>query len=310
MGKAAFATLLAVGASSVASAETTTIRAGVAVNFEGMLPVMAAKEKGYLADEGIEIETLDFQGGGPTVQAFAGDSVDICFCAGDHVVRLRNRGIPAVFLYGLDDRHDYTLIGKKGAAGSSIAEMKGETLGITSPGSMTDNTLRWAIKELDMKPDSDYSLIPSGTGASMVAAIEGGKVNAGMLVTTDREFLLKRGDFEIVEDFTQLPYAGFSAIVKESWIKENPELAAGLVSALDKASADLRSDPAFAQKLVKELYPTLSDDIIAATAESAVSRIPEGGKYSQDAIDTVNSIMTSADPSLKPITLEESYLEM
>ncbi len=127
-----------------------------------MFADLAAQEKGYLKDENIELEMLDFQGGGPTVQAFVGDSVDICFCAGDHLLRLRNRNIPTVFLYALDGRHNYTLIGREDLANpGNLKELKGKSLGITSPGSMTDNTLRWAISELGLNPNGDYELVGS-----------------------------------------------------------------------------------------------------------------------------------------------------
>ncbi|MGQ7793632.1 ABC transporter substrate-binding protein [Faunimonas sp. B44] len=290
-----------------ATADPITIRAGIAVNFEGMLPVFAAEQKGYLKDANIELEKLDFQGGGPTVQAFVGDSIDICFCGGDHVVRLRSRNIPTVFLYGLDRRHNYALIGKEDLAGPGGLEgLQGKGLGITSPGSMTDNTLRWAIKEINLNPDADFQLLGSGTGASMIASIESGKVNAGMLVPIDAEFLKSKGGYKVVEDFTDLPYAAFAALVKESWVSAHPEEAKGFIEALNKAVADLKSDPQLGFDIIRGMYPSLSDDLIKYAVDSAVGRVPENGEFGQAEIDTLNAIMQSADSSIRPITVEES----
>jgi NitT/TauT family transport system substrate-binding protein len=269
-----------------------------------MLPVLAAQEQGYLKAENIELEMLDFQGGGPTVQAFAGGSIDLCFCAGDHVVRLRSRGIPAVVLYGMDDFHDYTLIGKKGLQTTGgLAAMKGKMLGVSSPGSMTDNTLRWAISTLKMKPETDFQLVSAGTSSSMVAAIESGKVDAGMVVVTDREFLLKRG-FQIVEDYTSLPYASFSTLALESWIKANPDVARAFVRALEKAMVDLRADRSLGIRIVKRLYPTFTDDLVEVATKSAISRVPPKGEYNAEAVKNLNDIVTGSDTSLKPITVD------
>jgi len=308
VSRISFAAALAASAYVLpAAADPVQVRAGVAVNFEGMLPVLAAEKKGYLEQANIDLEMLDFQGGGPTVQAFVGDSVDICFCSGDHVMRLRNRNIPTVFLYGLDNYHNYTLIGKEDLVGpGTLKDLEGKNLGITSPGSMTDNTLRWAIRELQLDPDSDYSLVGSGTGASMIAAIESGKVNAGMLVPVDTQFLKSKGGYKVVEDFTKLPYTAFAALVKESWVEANPELAKGFIEALDKAVADLKSDPQLGFGIIREMYPSLSDDLIKYAVDSAISRVPEKGQFNQAAIDTLNAIMQSADANLKPITVEES----
>lgn len=299
------ATALALAAP--AQAEMTKIRGGVAVNFEGMIPVWTAEEQGYLKAADIQIDMLDFKGGAPTVQAFVGGSIDVCFCAGDHVVRLRSRHIPAIFLYGFDDKHDYTLIGKKGAP-TEMAALKGKTLGMTSPGSMTDNTLRWQINKLKLNPESDYQLVSAGTGGSMLAAIESGKVDAGMVVVTDREYLLRKpgGNFAILQDYTKLPYASFSALSTETWVKANPETAKKLAQALDKASEDLKKDPELAKRVIKKYMPTYSDDLVAVAAKASVDRIPPHGRYSDEAVKNLNDIMIASDPTLKPIDPKET----
>jgi NitT/TauT family transport system substrate-binding protein len=304
---AGFMGALALTAALPAQAEPMVIRGGVAVYFEGMLPVLAAQEKGYLKAANIDLQMLDFKGGGPTVQAFVGDSLDVCFCAADHVVRLNSRHMPTVVLYGMDDLHDYTLIGKDDltTANGGIASLKGKAVGITSPASMTDNTARWAIANLKMNPDSDYRLISAGTGASMLAAIETGKVNAGMVVVTDRAVLLKKGGYRIVEDYSKLPYASFSVLAKEAWVKAHPQAARAFIAALTKATADLKKDHAFALSVTKKIYPNLPDDLIEVATNSAISRIPENGKYSAAAVKNLNDIMLAADSTLKPVKPED-----
>ncbi len=155
----------------------TKLKAGVSVSFEGMLPIWIADQRGYFKDEKIELEMIDFKGGGPAVQAFVGNSIDILFAATDHALRLKNRGIPTVVLHGLDSFHNYALIGKAGIP-TSLTGLRGKTLGITSPGSMTDNTIRWAIRDKKLDPDRDFKIAGAGTGAAMIASIDGGKVDA------------------------------------------------------------------------------------------------------------------------------------
>lgn len=294
---------------SVPADAQTKMRGGVSVRFEGMLTFLAAQEKGYLKAEKIDFESIDFKGGGPTVQAFVGGSVDICFCAADHAVRLKSRNIPTVVLYGYDDRHNYTLIGKRdNTVDGGIPAMKGKTLGITSPGSMTDNTLRWAIEDANLDADADYKLLASGTGAAMIASIDTGKVDAGMVVTTDLGFIMekeKEGTYRVIRDFTSLPYAGFAALARASWVKENPEAARGFIRAMSKAAADLKSDPELGKKLIKKMYPNFSDALVAETTKSAISRIPDNGVFNDAAIANLNKIMKGSDPELKPVTASD-----
>ena len=125
----------------------TVLKFGVASVNEGLLPLRVANDQGFLKAEGITAEFLDFRGGGPTVQAFAGGSVDFCICAADHVLRLANRGLDARIIVGLDEHHSYALLAKVDSPYTDIKSLKGKSIGITSPGSFTDNTVRWAIKQ-------------------------------------------------------------------------------------------------------------------------------------------------------------------
>ena len=288
-----------------AQSKLTKVKAGVSVSFECMLAAWVADDKGYFKAENLDVEFIDFKGGGPTVQAFAGGSVDICFCATDHALRLKNRGRPTVVLYGLDRFHDYTLIGKTGVP-TSLAALKGKKLGISSPGSMTDSTIRWAIKELKLDPDRDFQIVGSGTGGAMIASIDSGRIDAGLVVETDTAYLLqKKGAYTVVKDFATLPYASYSALALESWVGANPEVARGFARALAKAATELEKNPSVGHERIKKMYPHFSDELVASTVKSAVNRIPKGGAYEAEAVRNMNTIVIGADPSLKPITVEE-----
>ncbi|MGY9106226.1 MAG: hypothetical protein ACKVG0_06805, partial [Alphaproteobacteria bacterium] len=51
--------------SNLAQAQTV-IRLGVAQSSIGTLPLLAADQNGFFADEGIELDTYQFRGGAPT----------------------------------------------------------------------------------------------------------------------------------------------------------------------------------------------------------------------------------------------------
>jgi NitT/TauT family transport system substrate-binding protein len=307
IGRGLLSCLVAAGAALWMPAHAQVkLKAGVSVNFEGMLPVWVADQQGFFKAEGIEFELLDFKGGGPAVQAFVGKSIDILFAATDHVLRLQNRGIPAVVLHGLDGFHNYTLIGKANLSARNLADLRGKAVGITSPGSMTDNTIRWAIKESKLDPDRDFRITGAGVGAAMIAAIDSGKVDAGLVQQTDTAFLLqqRKGSYSVVADFTSIPYAGYSVLALSSWVEGNRNTARGIQRAVARAVAAVEKDPALGVAVIKKLYPHFSDELVLATVRSAIARVPKGGQYSAEAVDNVNQIVRGADPKLKPMTPE------
>lgn len=286
----------------------TKIVGGIAAYNEALLPVYVAEQKGYFKDAGIQLELNNFKGGGPAVQALVSGSIQICFCAADHVVRLRSRRQPAVILVGLDTFHSYALIAKATAPYKDLASMKGKKVGITSPGSLTDNTLRYSIKELKLSPERDFEIVGAGTGAAMRAAIDSGQIDAGLVILTEVAALLKDPNaYKIVLDYRELPYPSYAALALESWVKENPAVAKAFTRALGRAIADVEKDPDLARKTIAKMYPNFSEELIAEVAKSAVERTPKGGNVTAESIKNLNDILISADPSLKPVTLQEAF---
>ena len=286
----------------------TKIVGGVAAYNEALLPVYVAEDKGYFKDAGIALEMTNFKGGGPTVQALVSGSIQICFCAADHVVRLRSRRQPAVILVGLDTFHSYALIAKASAPYKDLASLKGKKIGITSPGSLTDNTLRYAIKELKLSPERDFEIVGAGAGSAMKAAIDSGQIDAGLVILTEIAALLKEPNaYKVVVDYRHLPYPSYAALALESWVKDNPATAKGFTQALGKAIADVEKDPELARKTIAKMYPNFSPELVAEVAKSAVERMPKGGIVTEESIKNLNDILIAADSSLKPVTLQEAF---
>ena len=104
---------LAVCVGSAMAAFTTTARAETTLRIASSqvsiasIPVVVAIQQKLFQAEGISAEIVDFDGGGPAVQALAGGGVDLCICAGDHAMRLASRGLGGAVLVALLDKHPY-----------------------------------------------------------------------------------------------------------------------------------------------------------------------------------------------------------
>ena len=286
----------------------TKIQAGVAAFNEALAPIYAAEEKGYFKEAGLEVELVNFKGGSATVKALIGGSVDLCLCAADHVLRLTANGLPTKILVGLDEHHSYALLAKADAPYDSLASLKGKRLGITSPGSLTDNTIRYEIGKAGLSADSDFQIIATGGGAPMRAAIDTDQIEAGMLITTDAiDMLSEPGKYKVVEDYRTMPYPSFDVLALQSWIDSNPDDAKALSKALVKAIDDLAADPEFAKQIIAKMYPNFSPELVEAVAKSMVSRMPAHGIVSAASFDNLNEIIPATDAAAKPVPLSEAF---
>jgi len=287
----------------------TVLKFGVASVNEGLLPLRVANDQGFLKAEGITAEFLDFRGGGPTVQTFAGGSVDFCICAADHVLRLANRGLDARIIVGLDEHHSYALLAKVDSPYTDIKSLKGKSIGITSPGSFTDNTVRWAIKQAGLQAERDFQIVGAGGGASMRAAIETGQVDAGAVVTTEVADYLRSGKFKIVTDWRPTRYASLVVIGRQRWADANPALARGLVRAVAKAAHLIQTDTAATVRSVKLLYPNFNDAQALEIAEAAKERLSKDGSVSPEGFETMQEVVLLSDTSLKKVSKADVDLQ-
>lgn len=297
--------VLAVAALALAlpgsAAAQTTLKFGVAAVNEGVLSLQVAKDQGFLKSEGVDLEYINFRGGGPAVQAFAAGSVDFCVCAADHVLRLANRNFDARIIVGLDEHHSYALIAKADTPYTDIASLKGKRVGITSAGSFTDNTIRWTIKSAGLQAERDFQIVGAGNGATMRAAIETGQVDAGMVIATEVNDYVRTGKYKIVTDWRATRYPALVVIGRQRWADSNPQLARGLVRAVGKAAALIQTDTAAAARSVKALYPNYSDEQAREVAQDAKLRLSTDGSVSDQGFETMQQVVLLSDTTLKAV---------
>lgn len=290
---------------SPARAETT-VKLASAQNSVGSTAIVVAEQKGFFKEEGLVIETLDFKGGAPAVQALASGSVDLCICAADHALRLESRGLGGRILVALTERHGYALLARKDQPFTDLASLKGQKLGITSAGSLTDNSLRFAIREVGLDPDTDFELISVGTGGPMRAAVESGAVAAGMFTTPDVQANLHLGDaYKVVHDFRVLDYPALDLVALSSWLEDNPETARGVARAVVRAQRLIQEDPAAIRDAMAEMFPSFSAELTELVADEAVKEsLARDGKVDRDGYDMMLKVLAVSDPALADIAYD------
>ena len=284
----------------------TALRIGSAQVSIASIPVVVAIEQKLFEAEGINAEIIDFDGGGPAVQALAGGGIDLCICAGDHALRLASRGLGGAVLVALLDKHPYSLLAPSGSSATDLASLRGKAVGITSPGSLTDNTLRFMIRKLGRNPDSDYEILAAGTGASMRAAIERGSVVAGMFTTPDVQAYMATGKYKFVADFRDLDYMALDLVVVGSWLKANDATAHAVARAIVKAEKLIQTDSKVVEDAVRDRFPTLSPELVTVVARDAAERsLSHDGRAQQAGFKTALEMLRVADPSVKALSYSD-----
>jgi len=309
----AFAAMVLWSAAAVpeAVADVPTVKIGLVGTNESQLPILLAIDQGLFKQQGIAVETINFAGGGVAIQAFVGGSIDLCTCATDHVVRLVNRGIDARLLIGIDRFLTSALIVPTDGGYSDLASLRGKSIGVSAPGSFSENTLRWAIKQAGLDPDRDFVIIGTGSGTTARAALQSKQVTAVVVPTPDvldYQFTLA-GRYKVLVDWRNIDHSGQAVIGRQRWVDANPAVARGIVRAVTEAERVIQVDSITAEHVLKSMFPERSDDYIKALRAEVMPRLSPDGRVSPSGFLKMIEIMQVVEPGLKAIKQSDVDLQ-
>jgi NitT/TauT family transport system substrate-binding protein len=219
------------------------------------LPLTLAERRGAFKEEGLNVTINDFAGGARSLQALVGGSVDIVTGAYEHTIRMQAKGqdIKSVIELG---RFPGMVLGVKLTHKDKVktyGDLKGMKIGVTAPGSSTHFVLNALLAKDGVKPN-EVSIIGVGAGASAVAAMKRGEIDALVNVDPVASKLQQDGDIFVLADLrteegNMKLFGGNNpaavAYMKTDFIAKNPETTQRLVNAfyktlkwLEKASLD------------------------------------------------------------------------
>ena len=221
--------------------EQTSVRMAVGGQTQFIyLPLTLADRLGYFKDEGLTVTIADLRGGSEALAALMGGSVDMVTGFYEHTIRAGAQGKELVMV-ALFDRYPglVLLLGKKHfGAVQTIKDLVGKPVGVSAPGSSTDELVKFLLRKNDLDPQS-IPVVTAGI-ATMLAALEQDRVWAGVAVDPlasklDRDGIARplydtRTEKGTIEVFGgPWPAGGFYSTLE--FLQKNPRTVQGLVNA-------------------------------------------------------------------------------
>jgi ABC-type nitrate/sulfonate/bicarbonate transport system substrate-binding protein len=145
-------------------------------------------------------------------------------------------------------------------------QLKGRTLGITRFGTSIDVGARLALRHFGLVPEKDVAIVQVGGMESMVAALQGNRIQAGILSYPAITQALKLGHHTLLDVAALgIPYAFTGITTRGRLIREDADLVRRYVTAQTEAIARAKRDKTFALKVMGKYLRTANP---AALAES------------------------------------------
>ena len=203
--------------------------------------MLVAKHLGYLAEEGIEVETVAFNGSAVLLPQIVAKRVTVGFPNPDPLVISRQPGkdpLPLKFFYNVIRENVWEFAVLTGSPVQTLAELKGRKIGV---GALTFGNIpltRAMFKEMGLEVGRDIDLVPTGLGAPAFLALKDGRVDALNLFETMHTQLETQGTalrrLKMPQKYLDLFSNGF--IAHEDTIRTNPKLLAAIGRAFAKAT--------------------------------------------------------------------------
>lgn len=307
---------LVAGASLNATAQAKLGSATVSVvPSTSAVVLFVARDQGYFEREGLEVKVTEFTSGAEAERAMVAGAVDMGAGGVGTTLLMANQGIKAKNVVLFQKKPIFTLVASNrlDAKAGDLKALKGKTIGISSPGSLTDLFLRIALRDAGLDPDKDVTLVATGGLNSHLPALQAGRVDAQMtwepatVNITRKEkaakvFLDLRGD-DVPPSLQNL--LGSSLQATDKWLSDANNLAKAQAAAraVSKASRAINQNPDLMLPSLQRMFPTLSADLIKEIAR--VEAPAFSPVITREAVDHMNKTYRSAGLTKSDVSFED-----
>lgn len=215
----------------------------------GYGPLFLAKEKGFFAEEGLDVKLEVVQGLAERKQALAGNKVQGMATAQDVQVTLAAAGIPIKVIWTLDASCGGDgMLAKNGI--NSVADLKGKSVAV-EVGTTSHLFLLTVLKNAGLT-EKDINIVQM-TAGDAGAAFVAGKVDAAVTWEPWLTKGSKSGQGKVLVSSKDVPDIIIDTVcLRADLIKEKPEIAQGFVKAMDKAMKYWKEHPDESEKIMAE----------------------------------------------------------
>jgi NitT/TauT family transport system substrate-binding protein len=285
--------------------ELPTIKVGMVCG--GMTPLLAqiGINDGSFKEAGVNAEEVCFSSGSDAIAALVGGSIDVNLGSYEHVLKMtkNNLGIKA---YGsIYNGVGYSLVVKKDSPYENLADMKGETLAVTKPGSLSDSGLRKGLEKEGLDPTKDVKIIGSGSGSTMLASIESGKVAGGMVSEPTVSQMISSGDYRVLYD-PDFDYAGIVIMSDSKWVDKNKETMQTFLKELTAIYERAQEDPKHVVETMQGQFENVPTDVLETAITNQINKVPAGLKLTETAAEAVNQTAIQLEIISEPIPFEDA----
>ncbi|HVX78900.1 MAG TPA: ABC transporter substrate-binding protein [Bradyrhizobium sp.] len=282
------------------------------------LPTILAKQLGEFDKAGLSVDIVDLKGGSDALKAVLGGSADVVSGYFDHCVNLaaRKQALQAFVVYDRFPGLVLVVAPSHTSEIKSIKDLAGKKVGISAPGSSTDFFLKYLLKKNGLDPAAT-SVIGVGLGATAVAAMEQGQIDAAVMLDPSVTVLQgKHPDLRILADTrTQKDtlavfggeYPGGALYSTAGWVDAHPKEVQALTGAMLDTLAWIHSHSAedIMAKMPQEMVGN-NKELYLAALKNTIPMYSQTGKMDPKGAEAVLAVFSEGSPEVAKANIDVS----
>ncbi|MGI9148686.1 MAG: ABC transporter substrate-binding protein [Chloroflexota bacterium] len=284
------------------------------------LTATLAKQLGLYDAEGVDVTLFDEPAGASAETSMLSGEVQFAFGSYDHTIDLQGVKKSAVNVFtALIAPGEAEMVGTKAADTlKSPADFKDKNLGVTSIGSGT-HLLTQFLSVKNGVPTDQIHPVAVGAGDTFIAAMQQGKIDAGMTTEPTISRLIKSGAGKVLVDLrtaetTRAALGGdypFTCFYGETnWVNNNKPAVQKLVNALVKTHKWITShSPEEITAMMPEDYYAGDKELYLTALKGEMGMYSPDGKMVKGGPEFILSVLQQFDDNVKdkPIDLSKTY---
>jgi len=197
-----------------------------------------------------------------------GGQIPLAIAGEDVVINANLQGGDLVIIGAGIDHFLFQIYATK--AINSIADLKGKKLGITRIAAATDFAARYVLAQNKLAPSTDVALLQMGGQPEIMAGLQSGAIDAGVL-SPPTTAQAKKADFHDIANLSKYDVTYYQSPIggKKAWLKDHRDVTLSVMKAYSEGIAYIHKDKAGTMKIIGKY--TKTDD--PATLEDAYEQL-------------------------------------